>query len=458
MLFSGFNAFAKTNSVIHGEANVIGQNKARIYYSTGEAVDYADSRILAATKEAKTKILEGETEINISKYNFTYEEARAVFLRLFYGAPELFFLERSYSIVPGFNDKMIELRVYYKFEENEIPKMQEEFYNYLDEVIALMPSGLSELEQLIFIYQYVTSAYDYDYSLEIYDAYTMIKNGKGVCQGYTNLMSAFLNRLEIENDFAQSDSLYHIWNIVKIGGKWYNLDATWDSGYGLSSKDWFLKSDDAFDRDVDIQAYSCTDKTYDNAWFIRTIDGMVGFSNGRVYYNTGSAVKSALIDGTDVKTEITLSGEDWWIDGSFSVITNGVLYYNDNRTVRARDLATGRDVVIGSVNADVWVGGFTWSRNNNGFGYGIWAPNGNDSYSPQRSDVLYPFKTFEPISPSAGDTNGNGEIDTGDAILILQYYAGYNPAAFILANADVDGSGEVDTADAIFVLRKVAGY
>lgn len=458
LIFSSFNVFAKENRVIRAEAKIIGTLEVDIFYSTNGEVDHSDPRILAAAAEAKTKILSGETDIDISKYGFTYEEARAVFSRLFYGAPELFFLARTYSIGYGFNNKMEELIVYYKFEEDEISALQKEFYDYLDEVIALMPSGLSDLEKLIFLYDYVTSAYDYDYSYEIYDAYTMIKNGKGVCQGYTNLMGAFLNRLGIDNDFAQSDSLYHIWNTVKINGKWYNFDATWDSGDGVSSKDWFLKSDDAFNRDVDIQLYPCTDKTYDGNWFITSIPGMVGFSGGRVYYNDGAAVKSALIDGTDIQTEITLSEKDWDVGGSFAVITNGVLYYNNNRTIRARELSTGRDVAIGSVNVNDWVRGFGWSRNNDGFGYGIWAPNGNGSYSSARSNGFYPFATFPPVSPKLGDVNGDTYVDTQDAIVILRYVAGYAPAPFIIDNANVNGDSAVDTLDAIAILRYVAGY
>ncbi len=43
----------------------------------------------------------------------------------------------------------------------------------------------------------------------------------------------------------------HGWNIVKLDGKWYNIDCTWDDPVTLKGKnmvlyDYFLKSDEDF--------------------------------------------------------------------------------------------------------------------------------------------------------------------------------------------------------------------
>ena len=57
-----------------------------------------------------------------------------------------------------------------------------------------------------------------------------------------------------------------------------------------------------------------------------------------------------------------------------------------------------------------------------------------------------------------GDVNGDGEVDSADAVLILQRSAdliGDNDLS--MSAGDVNGDGEVDTADAVLVLQKVAG-
>jgi transglutaminase/protease-like cytokinesis protein 3 len=43
----------------------------------------------------------------------------------------------------------------------------------------------------------------------------------------------------------------HVWNIVKVDGKWYNIDLTWDdpildNGESMISYDFFLKNNEDF--------------------------------------------------------------------------------------------------------------------------------------------------------------------------------------------------------------------
>lgn len=57
----------------------------------------------------------------------------------------------------------------------------------------------------------------------------------------------------------------------------------------------------------------------------------------------------------------------------------------------------------------------------------------------------------------AGDVNGDGKVDSADALQIQRYLAGnlnsQEVEDFILINADADMSGEVDIADALLVLE-----
>ena len=56
--------------------------------------------------------------------------------------------------------------------------------------------------------------------------------------------------------------------------------------------------------------------------------------------------------------------------------------------------------------------------------------------------------------PSAdpGDVNGDGYVDSDDAVYLLRYT--FNPESYPLAsNGDVNGDGYVDSDDAIYLLR-----
>lgn len=52
-----------------------------------------------------------------------------------------------------------------------------------------------------------------------------------------------------------------------------------------------------------------------------------------------------------------------------------------------------------------------------------------------------------------GDVNGDKQVDTQDAIKVIQYYLGKQPEGFIREAADVTGDGMVDTQDAIQIIK-----
>lgn len=56
-----------------------------------------------------------------------------------------------------------------------------------------------------------------------------------------------------------------------------------------------------------------------------------------------------------------------------------------------------------------------------------------------------------------GDINGNGKIDSADAVAIKKYLAGYSDTINKKA-ADVTGDGKIDVNDAIRLLKYLAGY
>ncbi len=66
----------------------------------------------------------------------------------------------------------------------------------------------------------------------------------------------------------------------------------------------------------------------------------------------------------------------------------------------------------------------------------------------------------EPKPPTVdrvpGDADGNGKVDLHDALLVLQYDAGWS-VSIDKANADVDANGAVTLDDAVLILQYGAG-
>ena len=131
----------------------------------------------------------------------------------------------------------------------------------IDDILAQVKPGMSDIEKLLAVHDYIVLNYEYDFTFSIYSAEEFFLNKRGVCQSYTLAMEYIMDELGIRNTYALSDPMNHIWNLVNLDGKWYHIDATWDDPnyyhpvaseavaygdvYGAVKHDHFLISDDA---------------------------------------------------------------------------------------------------------------------------------------------------------------------------------------------------------------------
>ena len=82
------------------------------------------------------------------------------------------------------------------------------------------------------------------------DATGVFLKGSSVCAGYAVTYRLVLEILGIENcvivnNKEADDPAYHIWNYVKLDGKWYHVDVTWnDSPSDTARNDYFLLTDE----------------------------------------------------------------------------------------------------------------------------------------------------------------------------------------------------------------------
>ncbi|MDD6155002.1 MAG: transglutaminase-like domain-containing protein [Eubacteriales bacterium] len=87
------------------------------------------------------------------------------------------------------------------------------------------------------IYKYITKNVKYDNNYKksgstTYTAYGALNKKKAVCNGYATLFYDMCREAGIPSRVivGKTSGGLHAWNIVKLDGKWYNCDATWDAG------------------------------------------------------------------------------------------------------------------------------------------------------------------------------------------------------------------------------------
>lgn len=115
----------------------------------------------------------------------------------------------------------------------------------------------NDYDNILAIHDYIINTTKYDIESEnnpysnASTAIGVLFDNKATCNGYTDTMSIFLDRLNIKNVKISNDT--HIWNLVYINNKWLNLDVTWDDPVNDLNRDmllheYFLKTREEFNK------------------------------------------------------------------------------------------------------------------------------------------------------------------------------------------------------------------
>ena len=216
-----------------------------------------------------------------------------------------------------------------KEEQQELDAALQEVKSKID------TSGMSDEEIVLAYHEYLTSTVAYAYEDYFngtiaanhgYDMYGALIKHSCVCQGYAETMFYLLREAGLSCAIASSENINHAWNIVKIHGKWYHIDATWDDPVwdmpGRSYHDYFLVSFDTMNKntlinhtkdrtDMVVSAQwgdtytTAVDTTYESGKFWNGIEKAIFYKDGYWYsISEGSSKTSFNINKYQYSTNI----------------------------------------------------------------------------------------------------------------------------------------------------------
>lgn len=199
-----------------------------------------------------------------------------------------------------------------------------------NEIVSSVPKDATELEKVLFVHDYITSHYEYDMSYQNRNLYTTVRDKKCVCQGYSYLFMYIMNKyFEIECTTVPSDACNHMWNKVKVDGKWYNLDLTSDDPTpnlsSLANHTYFLLSDE------ELKAVSASS---------------VSNSNGGLYVEEQDIHRTWNVNTWYGEPVITAEDDTYKdsiihnVSGPVSFIDEKIYCFNDKNELSALDLST----------------------------------------------------------------------------------------------------------------------
>ena len=186
-----------------------------------------------------------------------------------------------------FITKMIFTFSYGESKEN-LQNREKDIQNKVKEIVnKVIKPGMKDYEKEAALHDYIVNNSKYDERInsgnmpkESYSAYGVLINGVGVCQSYALAMDRLLKACGIESMMVIGEAndgtgwISHGWNIVKIGGQYYHLDATWDDpvvkdGGNMSRYSYFNVTDEQIEKNhkwnkADYPKCNSTDYSFNN--------------------------------------------------------------------------------------------------------------------------------------------------------------------------------------------------
>lgn len=143
----------------------------------------------------------------------------------------------SFEVIKASYDSYgkITLNIIKAYTEKEINLIEDKVNEIINNYIN---SSMNDEEKIKIIHDYIINNAHYDTSLEklkYSKADDVLVYKRGICSSYTDAMSIFLNKFNINNYKISSED--HIWNLVYLNNNWLHLDLTWDDPVSEDGKD-----------------------------------------------------------------------------------------------------------------------------------------------------------------------------------------------------------------------------
>lgn len=376
--------------------------------------------------------------VDIRSCNLTIDEATTAFINVINSHPELYYVSNGFKYKKTSSEKVSTFIAVYLFDKDQCKEKNELWDSAVSDYMSGVQSEWCELEKLLYLNNYITKNCMYDPNVynktqmnpNSRSAYGCLVDHVAVCQGYALATNYLCHKMGVESCVVTSDDLNHAWNLVKVDGKVYQLDVTWDDPtpdiIGRASHNYFLKSNNVFatfenhkiNDDID---WACergwdwsaaTSTKYDSYIWDSIETGMIYMGDHIWYASTNSGLDSIKCDTSSqtMSVERNIKRRDeyngyWklWDNQYSHYLTNysglgvsyGKIYFSGSDKLYRLNSATGECSVVYELTADEKKLGYIYGLNisNNVISYCI-TTNPRNSYESQ-SVKSFPDGYFE---------------------------------------------------------------
>ena len=293
--------------------------------------------------------------INVEKYGIQKSQIKDVVIGAINDHPELYYVQTAFGYKSYASGIVVEVEPTYTEGLDDAA-----FRVGLQEALASVQPGMTELERAIALHDYVVLNCEYDTAgnkpRTSYSAYGVLADGKAVCQGYALTYKLLLNKAGIECYMVTSEDMNHAWNLVKLDGKFYQVDTTWDDPvadrFGMAQHTFMFVSDAAF-QNSDVRDshynwqvtsgsyvvdYKATDTRYDNAFWVKAVSPLVLSGHECYSFGYGTGIEKRTLPAGTAQTILPFNEIGYWPYGgvySGLFLLGDRLYFNTPSKIRS---------------------------------------------------------------------------------------------------------------------------
>lgn len=282
----------------------------------------------AAEKEIRQAVMDayqgGRTSVDMKPfhvYSRNRNQIDALMEEIINATPGLFYTGRQYSVVSiSTTGQIVRLDLSYLPEymkdgvvnTQKIEKQRRQIDEAAGKALSRINPKMTDVEKALILHDYLVDLIVYNDSdsrnSRLTEIGALIEN-KANCQGYSVTYKMLLEKAGIASKCYSSKKMNHMWNLIKIGSKWYHVDVTWDDPlnernskeyFGVVFHKYFLLSDKGMKKNGHGGGSSglAKDVKYDNAYWNK-VENAFCYQSGKFVYadKTGIYTRKSLTAG-----------------------------------------------------------------------------------------------------------------------------------------------------------------
>lgn len=200
-------------------------------------------------------ITDFRTQVDVSAYEIPINDMWTEIYHVLNAHPELFYV----TVTSAYYNRQGTVASYvftYIGSRSTIEAEKAKFTGEAEKALAYVSNGMTEYEKALAVHDYIILNCEYDedsldgglLSGQAHTAYGALVKKLAVCDGYAKAYQYIMKELlGIPCQVVTSSEMAHAWSLIKLDGKWYHADLTWDDPLydciGRVNHQYFLLSD-----------------------------------------------------------------------------------------------------------------------------------------------------------------------------------------------------------------------